>query len=128
MRGFGAVQTCFAHESQMDRLAAELGIDPVELRLRNALETGDTLITGQRIHGTAPVREVILGAASHPLPPLPDPADVMLPCPAGRAGRPTGTRFGGGRVRLRLQEPDVQRGLRRLRPPRARSGPTAWRW
>ena len=31
MRGFGAVQTCFAAEAQMDKLAAELGIDPVEL-------------------------------------------------------------------------------------------------
>ena len=37
MRGFGAVQTCFAAEAQMDKLAAELGIDPVELRLLNAL-------------------------------------------------------------------------------------------
>ena len=37
MRGFGAVQVCFAHEAQMDKLAAALGIDPVELRLRNAM-------------------------------------------------------------------------------------------
>ena len=37
MRGFGAVQTCFAHEAQMDKLAAALGMDPVELRLRNAM-------------------------------------------------------------------------------------------
>ena len=36
MRGFGAVQTCFAHEAQMDKLAAALGMDPVELRRRNA--------------------------------------------------------------------------------------------
>src|SRR5215204_5346858 len=35
MRGFGAVQTCFAYEAQMDRLAAELGLDPVELRRHN---------------------------------------------------------------------------------------------
>jgi CO/xanthine dehydrogenase Mo-binding subunit len=28
MRGFGAVQTCFAAEAQMDKLAAALGIDP----------------------------------------------------------------------------------------------------
>ena len=97
MRGFGAVQSCFAHESQMDRLAAELGIDQVELRLRNALETGDTLITGQRIHGTAPVRDVILGAASHPLPPLPDAADVMLlPGGAGRTADRDQVRRGVG--------------------------------
>ena len=40
MRGFGAVQTCFAAEAQMDKLAAALGIDPVELRLLNALAPG----------------------------------------------------------------------------------------
>ena len=40
MRGFGAVQTCFAHEAQMDKLAAALDMDPVELRLRNAMTTG----------------------------------------------------------------------------------------
>ena len=54
MRGFGAVQTCFAAEAQMDRLAAELGIDPVELRLLNALGPGDTLPTGQVIEGSLP--------------------------------------------------------------------------
>ena len=37
MRGFGAVQACFAYESQMDKLAAALGLDPVELRVRNAV-------------------------------------------------------------------------------------------
>lgn len=69
MRGFGAVQTCFAHEAQMDRLAEALDMDPVALRLRNALATGDTLLTGQVITGTAPVREVIEAAMAHPLPP-----------------------------------------------------------
>ena len=59
MRGFGAVQTCFGSEAQMDLLAAELGIDPVELRLRNALAPGDVLPTGQRITGSLPVAEVI---------------------------------------------------------------------
>ena len=51
MRGFGAVQTCFAAEAQMDKLAAALGIDPVELRLLNALAPGDMLPTGQLIDG-----------------------------------------------------------------------------
>ena len=59
MRGFGAVQTCFAAEAQMDKLAAALDIDPVELRLLNALEPGDTLPTGQVITGSMPVAEVI---------------------------------------------------------------------
>ena len=56
MRGFGAVQTCFAAEAQMDKLAAALDIDPVELRLLNALEPGDTLPTGPgRRPGSLPV-------------------------------------------------------------------------
>ena len=69
MRGFGVVQVCFAHEAQMDRLADALGIDPLELRLRNALGPGDTLITGQKITGTAPMTELLEALADYPLPP-----------------------------------------------------------
>ena len=47
MRGFGVVQACFAHESQLDLLAEACGLDPVEIRVRNAIRTGDRLITGQ---------------------------------------------------------------------------------
>jgi xanthine dehydrogenase D subunit len=68
MRGFGAVQTCFAYESQMDRLAAELGMDPVELRLANAMETGTPLPTGQRVEGPAPVAELLRRVRARPLP------------------------------------------------------------
>src|SRR5207342_3402911 len=64
MRGFGAVQTCFASEAQMDKLAAALGLDPVELRLLNALAPGDVLPTGQRIGGSLPVAETIRAAAA----------------------------------------------------------------
>ena len=56
MRGFGAVQTCFAHEAQMDKLAAALEMDPVELRRRNALAEGGTIPTGATIRCPAPVR------------------------------------------------------------------------
>ena len=66
MRGFGAVQTCMAHEAQMDRLAAALGMDPIDLRLKNALAPGDRLITGQVLTGTLPVAEVIRTCAEHP--------------------------------------------------------------
>ncbi|MBI3997588.1 MAG: xanthine dehydrogenase subunit D [Armatimonadetes bacterium] len=68
MRGFGAVQVCFAYEAQMDKLAKALGMDPVALRLRNALATGSVLPTGQVIRGSAPVREVIQRCAGIPLP------------------------------------------------------------
>ena len=58
----------------MDKLAAALGLDPVELRLLNALKTGDSLITGQVLRGAAPVAEVIRTCAGAPLPPG-EPAD-----------------------------------------------------
>jgi CO/xanthine dehydrogenase Mo-binding subunit len=46
-RGFGAPQTVFAAEVQMERVAEALGMDPVRLRERNALRPGDTMATGQ---------------------------------------------------------------------------------
>ncbi len=48
-RGFGAPQTQFAVEAHMDRIAEQLGIDPVRLRARNALRAGDRTATGQRL-------------------------------------------------------------------------------
>ena len=69
MRGFGAVQACFGYEDQMDKLARAIGMDPVELRLKNALKAGSVLPTGQVIRGSAPVREVIERCAAIPLPP-----------------------------------------------------------
>ncbi len=83
MRGFGAVQVCFGHEAQMDKLAAALGMDPVDLRLRNALEQFDTLVTGQVLTGATPVRECIRAAMAHPLPPDPTPRDPMMSRPGG---------------------------------------------
>ena len=99
MRGFGAPQACFAHEAQMDKLAAALGIDGVELRLRNALATGSVLPTGQVINGSAPAREVIEQCAAIPMPSEPngrarDPVD--LPGGAGNVGRGEGIRRGVG--------------------------------
>ena len=43
MRGFGAPQAFFASETQMNMAAEELGIDPIDLRLKNAMETGDII-------------------------------------------------------------------------------------
>jgi CO/xanthine dehydrogenase Mo-binding subunit len=98
MRGFGAVQTCFAAEAQMDKLAAELGIDPVELRLLNAIVPGDTLATGQAITGALPVAEVIkrCAALAEPAPEeLPREA-IRLPGGAGNTTRGEGVRRGVG--------------------------------
>jgi xanthine dehydrogenase D subunit len=73
MRGFGAVQVCVAYEAQMDRLAAELGLDPLEIRRRNALATGDALATtGQVITTPLPVVDVIDSLAAMPMPSLAD--------------------------------------------------------
>jgi xanthine dehydrogenase D subunit len=68
MRGFGAVQACFAYEAQMDKLAAELGLHPVELRKRNAMTSGMRTPTGQAIHGPVPVRELLERLDAMPLP------------------------------------------------------------
>jgi CO/xanthine dehydrogenase Mo-binding subunit len=98
MRGFGAVQTCFAAEGQMDKLAAALGIDPVDLRLRNALAYGDSLPTGQRITGSLPVAEVIRRCAAIQEPePEELPRDpIRLPGGAGNTTRGDGVRRGTG--------------------------------
>src|SRR5919205_1224192 len=68
MRGFGAVQVCFAHEAQMDKLAQELGMDPVELRIKNAIEPGDSLPTGQVVPEPAPVAEILERVKRMPMP------------------------------------------------------------
>ncbi|UCF09998.1 MAG: xanthine dehydrogenase family protein, partial [Candidatus Bipolaricaulota bacterium] len=62
-RGFGSPQVIFAHESQMDRLAARLEIDPVEMRRRNVLREGDLTATGQRLDASAGVAQTIEVAA-----------------------------------------------------------------
>ncbi len=49
-RGFGTTQAAWAIESQMDIIAQKLGIDPLELRLRNAVEEGSICPTGQIAH------------------------------------------------------------------------------
>jgi xanthine dehydrogenase D subunit len=87
MRGFGVVQACFAHEGQMDKLAAAIGVEPLEIRLRNAMRTGDHLITGQVIESVAPVERLIRELAELPLPTEPvgghDHDPMRLPGGAG---------------------------------------------
>ncbi|WP_066946722.1 xanthine dehydrogenase subunit D [Streptomyces lushanensis] len=69
MRGFGAVQACFAYEAQMDRLAAALDMDPVEFRQLNAMEQGTLMPTGQPVDSPAPVAELLRRVKARPLPP-----------------------------------------------------------
>lgn len=86
MRGFGVVQGCFAHEGQMDLLAEACGLSPVDVRLVNAMRTGDTLITGQVVESVAPVERCIRETDALPLPPDMDahPDALQLPGGSGR--------------------------------------------
>lgn len=98
MRGFGVVQACFAHESQMDKLAAACGMDPVEIRLKNAMRTGDKLITGQVMESVAPVERCIRETAALPLPSaLAETPDVLaLPGGSGLTARTSNIKRGIG--------------------------------
>jgi CO/xanthine dehydrogenase Mo-binding subunit len=102
MRGFGAVQVCFAYESQMDRLADALGLDPLEIRRRNALEPGDPMATsGQIVEGSLPTKRVIEELESIPMPDatIPDhpsllPGGTGLTTPASAVVRGVGYALG----------------------------------
>ena len=62
-RGFGAPQGNFIAEAQMNKLADALGMDPVELRMRNVLKEGETLGVGTAPPGTVSIGQVIETAA-----------------------------------------------------------------
>jgi CO/xanthine dehydrogenase Mo-binding subunit len=97
MRGFGAVQTCFAYESQMDKLASALAMDPVALRAKNALADGDVIVTDQPVEGSEPVANLIRRCAALPLPGAPDTDDpVAMPGGVGNITRGEGVRRGTG--------------------------------
>jgi CO/xanthine dehydrogenase Mo-binding subunit len=62
-RGFGAPQVAFAYEMQMEKIAAALGMDPVEVRRINMLSEGDITATGQQLKwsvGTADVLKAVV--------------------------------------------------------------------
>jgi CO/xanthine dehydrogenase Mo-binding subunit len=63
MRGFGSPQICFGAESLMDELALELGMDPLELRLKNVLTDGSVTATGQKLNHKVSVAQVLLNVA-----------------------------------------------------------------
>ena len=99
MRGFGSVQNCYAHEAQMDKLAAAVGLDPVELRIRNALRTGGRIITGQAVDGPVPVAELLDRVRKMPMPPQADAGHLDLTAMPGGVSNTThgeGVRRGVG--------------------------------
>jgi CO/xanthine dehydrogenase Mo-binding subunit len=80
MRGFGAMQVVLGYESQMDRLAAAVGLNPQEVRERNFLRQGDILPTGETLE-TYPALAETLSAA------LDRAGSPPAPSPGRRAGR-----------------------------------------
>src|SRR5215470_11890517 len=63
-RGFGVPQTLFAIEAHMERIAVELGMDPLELRRKNAYALGDETPTGQKLTWSVAAQEALEAAAS----------------------------------------------------------------
>lgn len=62
-RGVGASHVCWAYESEMDEIARRLGIDPLEIRLKNLLREGDRFITGETMHSVG-ISECVSKAAA----------------------------------------------------------------
>lgn len=106
-RGFGVTQSAYAAESNMDILAEALGIDPVELRHRNALRAGSVTATGQRLRESVGLLECLRLVADEIGQPgsltVPDDKTPYTPETAGRYRRAWGiaagyknTGLGGG--------------------------------
>lgn len=62
-RGFGAPQGAFMAETQVNKLAEALDMDPVEIRVRNVLQTGDPTATREPLPGRVTLKEVIQDCA-----------------------------------------------------------------
>lgn len=58
-RGFGGPQAAFSAESQMNKLAEKLGLDPVEIRMRNLLGEGDLLSVGTPLPKGVSIAQVV---------------------------------------------------------------------
>jgi CO/xanthine dehydrogenase Mo-binding subunit len=65
MRGFGVPQIAFAHESQMDLLAQEVGLTPLEIRLKNCLRVGSLTSTGQELRASVGIRATLEALEPH---------------------------------------------------------------
>jgi xanthine dehydrogenase D subunit len=95
MRGFGAVQVAIAYEAQMDRVAAAIGLDPLEVRRRNALPEGGTLPTGQAVRGPVATMQLLDRLQALPLP-AEDDGDGALRDPRMLPGSTFGATLGEG--------------------------------
>jgi len=85
-RGFGINQTAVAIESLLDEAARRLGLDPLEIRARNALEPGDRTISGEILKSSVTTRATIEAAREA----------LQKELPAIEAARATGRKIGVG--------------------------------
>jgi len=101
-RGFGVTQTCFAGESNLNLLAAKLGISPWEIRFRNAIEPGGVLSNGQIADAGTALKETLLAVKdvieAHP--------DAGIACSFKNAGKGVGVPD-VGRAKLKVQNGGV---------------------
>ncbi|GBC69703.1 putative xanthine dehydrogenase subunit D [archaeon HR01] len=66
-RGFGSPQVIFAIESQMDQLAERLGLDPLEIRLKNVVRKGDYGVFRNKLEGSVGIDKCLESLRNHPL-------------------------------------------------------------
>jgi selenium-dependent xanthine dehydrogenase len=101
-RGFGVTQTCFAMESNLNLLAAQVGISPWEIRFRNAIEPGGVLSNGQIADAGTALKETLLAVKpvidAHP--------DAGIACAFKNSGKGVGVPD-VGRVKLKIQNGKV---------------------
>jgi CO/xanthine dehydrogenase Mo-binding subunit len=125
-RGFGAPQTTYAYERQLDKLAHRLHEEPLALRKRLALRSGDTTATGQLLGFSVGTDEVI-GAIEQVAGPLPVPDHPRVRRGRGYAfyfhgagftgsgeqrlaGRATVAALANGRYEVRTSSTDIGQG------------------
>src|SRR5215510_1310874 len=65
-RAPGAPQTIFAIESQMEQIARELGLDPVEFRMRHLIQEGDPMVNNQPWQSNG-AKQVLAKVGEHPV-------------------------------------------------------------
>lgn len=128
MRGYGAPQAAFAGESLMDMLAAKLGLDPLEIRRRNAFRPGSVTATGQVLRDSVGARDTLAAitpyyAEARAWAQSPDPEGLLRGVGVAsiwfgisESGRRTHSRIGvrltrRGTVELLAGAPDIGQGV-----------------
>jgi selenium-dependent xanthine dehydrogenase len=97
-RGFGVTQTCFAMESTLNLLAAQVGISPWEIRFRNAIEPGGVLSNGQIADESTALKETLLAVKDV----IDENPDAGIACSFKNSGKGVGVPD-VGRVKLKIE-------------------------